>query len=162
MACSTAFSKAIAQTIARFVRWLARIRSPWPRRDVHAGALVVTGIALQAAAAAAGEADVVAAKADCVATRCRFAVTVRHADEGWAHYANAWQVLTADGEVLATRTLRHPHVDEQPFTRSLGPVTIPLEIDRVRIRARDSVHEWGGAELVVPLDRRGTDERDEG
>jgi hypothetical protein len=45
----------------------------------------------------------------------RFSVTVRHADEGWDHYADRWEVLTSDGTLLATRTLYHPHVNEQPF-----------------------------------------------
>jgi hypothetical protein len=80
-------------------------------------------------------------------------VTVQHADEGWAHYANRWQVLTPDGEVLATRALRHPHVGEQPFTRGLTGVRVPAELDRVRIRAGDSVHGFGGAELTIPLER---------
>jgi len=31
----------------------------------------------------------------------RFEVTVRHTDEGWDHYADAWQVLEAEtGQVL--------------------------------------------------------------
>jgi hypothetical protein len=79
-------------------------------------------------------------------------VTVRHADAGWQHYANAWEILGPDGEVLATRTLHHPHVDEQPFTRTLD-ATIPLGIERVTIRARDSRHGLGGAERELALER---------
>ena len=45
-------------------------------------------------------------------------VTLRHADTGWDHYANRWEVIGPDGRVLATRVLYHPHVNEQPFTRS--------------------------------------------
>jgi len=105
-----------------------------------------------AGSARAGDADIVAAEATCDASQvCRFAVTVRHADAGWDHYANRWQVLSESGEVLATRVLRHPHVKEQPFTRDLRGVEIPAEIRRVRIRARDSVHGEGGAEVVVEL-----------
>jgi hypothetical protein len=112
----------------------------------------VAQVVLLSSAARAGEADVVAAAADCDAQRvCRFSVSVRHADTGWDHYANAWQVLSESGEVLATRVLRHPHVDEQPFTRQLAGVEIPAGIERVRIRARDSVHAEGGAEIVVEL-----------
>jgi hypothetical protein len=104
--------------------------------------------------ARAGEADVVAATAECDAKRvCRFSVSVRHADTGWEHYADAWQVLSEAGVVLATRVLRHPHVNEQPFTRQLEGVAIPAEVKRVRIRARDSVHAEGGAELIVELNR---------
>ena len=107
-----------------------------------------------ASAVRAGEADVVAAEATCDANAvCRFSVTVRHADEGWDHYADRWEVLTESGEILATRVLRHPHVNEQPFTRNLPGVKVPGEIRRVRIRAHDSVHEDGGTEVVVELSR---------
>jgi hypothetical protein len=101
--------------------------------------------------ALAGPADVLSASADCTASVCSFAVTVRHGDEGWNHYADAWEILAPDGTVLATRVLRHPHVSEQPFTRKLDGVAVPAELESVRIRARDSVHGFGGAEVVVPL-----------
>jgi hypothetical protein len=109
-----------------------------------------------ARAAPAGEADVVGATADCDAKNvCRFTVTLRHADTGWDHYADRWQVLSESGDVLATRVLQHPHVDEQPFTRTLAGVALPAEVRRVRIRAHDSVHGEGGAEVVVDLPRGG-------
>lgn len=99
----------------------------------------------------AGPADVLSAAADCSASVCTFVVTVRHDDEGWNHYANAWEVVAPDGTVLATRVLQHPHVGEQPFTRELDGVKVPSTLARVRIRARDSVHGFGGREVVVPL-----------
>jgi hypothetical protein len=71
--------------------------------------------------AGAGEADVVAATLTPVGDGAwRVEVTVQHADSGWDHYADAWEVVAPDGAVLGTRTLLHPHVDEQPFTRSLS------------------------------------------
>ena len=70
----------------------------------------------------------------------RFSVTLRHGDTGWEHYADEWRVLAPDGTVLGVRTLAHPHVDEQPFTRSLSGVKIPADLTRVLIDARDSVH----------------------
>lgn len=82
-----------------------------------------------------------------------FEVTVQHADEGWDHYADAFEVLDPEGNVLATRTLFHPHVNEQPFKRSLDNVTIPYSIDEVTVRARDSVHGYGGAEITVSVPR---------
>ena len=82
-----------------------------------------------------------------------FTVTLEHADEGWDHYADAFEIVSPDGEVLATRTLYHPHVNEQPFTRSLDNVTVPYEYDEVIVRAHDSVHEYGGAELTVKIPR---------
>ncbi|WP_217495377.1 hypothetical protein [Halofilum ochraceum] len=100
----------------------------------------------------AGKADVVDVSVEPEGDRTyRFSATVRHDDEGWDHYADRWEVLTPDGEVLDTRVLHHPHENEQPFTRSLGGVEIPAGISRVRIRARDSVHGYGGRESTVEL-----------
>jgi hypothetical protein len=102
----------------------------------------------------AGEADVVAVEAaQDGAGAWRFDVTVAHGDEGWEHYADRWEVLAPDGRVLGTRVLLHPHVGEQPFTRSLGGVAIAEGIDRVILRAHDSVHGLGGAEITVELMR---------
>ena len=104
--------------------------------------------------ALAGEADVVDVTANCRSDSvCDFSVTVRHADEGWDHYADGWEVLTLDGEVLGIRELLHPHEDEQPFTRSLSNVKVPDDIDEVIVRARDSVHEYGGKEITVKLQK---------
>jgi len=104
--------------------------------------------------AVAGEADVISAKGVCNAQSiCGFAVTIRHADEGWDHYADGYEVLTDDGEVLAKRVLRHPHVAEQPFTRPLTGVAVPPDLERVRIRAHDSQHGHGGREVTVELIR---------
>ena len=105
-------------------------------------------------AAAADEADVVRARASCNAESvCRFKVTVRHADVGWSHYADRFEILGPEGEVLGTRVLRHPHVHEQPFTRELGGVEVPPELEKVTIRARDSVHGYGGKAREVRLER---------
>ncbi|WP_420348359.1 hypothetical protein [Pelagibius sp.] len=102
----------------------------------------------------AGEADVVAVEAAQEGDGSwRFRVTVAHADEGWDHYADRWEVVAPDGRVLGTRVLLHPHENEQPFTRSLGGVVIPDDIDTVTVRAHDSVHGNGGAELTVTLPR---------
>jgi len=102
----------------------------------------------------AGEADVVAVEVSRSAPGTyRFDVTVRHADSGWDHYADRWEVVAPDGSVLATRTLAHPHDQEQPFTRSLGGVKIPAAIDRATLRAHDSVHAYGGATIRVDLPR---------
>lgn len=76
---------------------------------------------------------------------------VEHEDEGWDHYANAWQVLGPDGTVIATRELAHPHMNEQPFIRSLSGVKIPEGVTEVTIRARDLVHEFGGQEVTIEV-----------
>ena len=118
---------------------------------------LAAALALLAAAAAApafaGEADVVDVRATPSGGTWRFDVAVRHADEGWEHYADAWQVLGPDGAVLGERVLVHPHVNEQPFTRSLSGVRVPEGISRVTVRAHDKVHGWGGAEMTVELTR---------
>lgn len=118
------------------------------------GAVVAAGIMVTALVARAGEADVKGAEiVRESAGTYRFDVTVSHADEGWDHYADAWDVVAPDGTVIATRVLVHPHVDEQPFTRSLSAVAIPPEVGEVRVRARDSVHDYGGLEMRVPIPR---------
>ncbi len=114
----------------------------------------LAALLLWAGAAVAGEADVVAAEAAQEgAGAWRFDVTVAHADEGWDHYADKWEVLAPDGSLLGTRVLLHPHVGEQPFTRSLGGIAILAGIDRVILRAHDSVHGLGGGETTVELAR---------
>lgn len=107
------------------------------------------------APAYAGEADVlkVEARKDGGGTYS-FDVTVKHADTGWKHYANKWDVVSPDGKtILGTRTLFHPHEDEQPFTRSLSGVRIPAGVDAVLVRAHDSVHGTGGKTLRVKVPR---------
>jgi len=113
---------------------------------------VVAGVVVGASGAIAGEADVVDVSVSRTGDNTySFSVAVRHADTGWDHYANRWQVLAPDGTVLGERVLLHPHESEQPFTRSLTGVVIPPEIGEVIIRAGDSVHDFGGAELSVTL-----------
>ncbi len=86
----------------------------------------------------------------------RFSVTVRHADTGWDHYADEWQVVDpASGAVLARRVLAHPHVEEQPFTRSQSGIEIPAEVTTVMVRAKCNVHGFGGREVVLDLTSRG-------
>ena len=85
-------------------------------------------------------------------------VTVRHADTGWQDYADGWDVVTDEGAVIKpdpdapfTRLLLHPHVDEQPFTRSQSGVAIPPEARSVTVRAHDLKDGWGGIEVDVDL-----------
>ena len=118
---------------------------------------VAIAAAIWAAAAEgsrAGEADVIKGEAHREADgRWNFDVAVRHADSGWNHYADKWDVVGPDGRVIATRTLLHPHEDEQPFTRSLSGVAIPDAVSVVTIRAHDSVHGYGGRSIDVRLAR---------
>ncbi|MEM6974310.1 MAG: hypothetical protein AAF577_16050 [Pseudomonadota bacterium] len=101
--------------------------------------------------AASGPADVIAAEARQSGATWTISATVAHADTGWEHYADAFRVVAPDGTVLGTRVLHHPHVNEQPFTRSLSGVAIPEGITDIRVEAHDSVHGWGGAGVTVTL-----------
>ncbi|MEO1749016.1 MAG: hypothetical protein AAFR27_10465 [Pseudomonadota bacterium] len=117
-------------------------------------AAIVTTAAQFVSVALAGEADVVAVTAERQAEGTwRFDVTVKHADTGWDHYADRWDVIGPNGTVLGERVLLHPHVEEQPFTRSLRGVLIPEDFERVIVRAHDSVHGLGGQEMTVELRR---------
>lgn len=82
-------------------------------------------------------------------------VTISHPDTGWDHYADGWRVLDMDGNELGMRVLYHPHVDEQPFTRSLSGVKIPEGTTQVQIQARDLPAGWNVDRTVVdvPVDR---------
>ena len=53
-----------------------------------------------------------------------FAVTIDSPDTGCDRYADWWEVITPEGELLYRRVLLHSHVDEQPFERSGSPVAI--------------------------------------
>lgn len=100
----------------------------------------------------AGEADVVDGTITALGGgRYQINATVAHADTGWDHYANRWDVLAPDGTLLGTRELAHPHVNEQPFTRSVT-LSIPEGVTTITLRANDSVHGLGGKtlELQVP------------
>lgn len=114
--------------------------------------LIVISLLVWASPVFAGEADVVNVQVSKNSeTTYTFDVTVSHEDTGWKHFANRWDIIDGKGEILGTRVLHHPHVDEQPFTRSLGGVEIPQNIKTVTIRAHDSVHGYGGHMVHVEL-----------
>ncbi|MFZ5558057.1 MAG: hypothetical protein ACOZDY_15285 [Pseudomonadota bacterium] len=103
-------------------------------------ALVCAGASPPARAAA----DVSAVQATGAPGAYTFAVTVRSPDKGCNQYADWWEVLSADGRLLYRRVLLHSHVDEQPFSRSGGPVAIKAG-DTVYVRAHMSTTGYGGA-----------------
>ncbi len=102
-------------------------------------ALIAT---LSASVSLASDVEIVNVQAAQSGSTWRFDVTLRHADTGWEHYTDGWEVLTTDGTSLGLRVLAHPHVNEQPFTRSLGGIMIPEGTTEVTIRARDNVDGW--------------------
>lgn len=80
-----------------------------------------------------------------------FSVTLSHGDTGWDDYADGWRVLAPDGTVLGTRVLAHPHVNEQPFTRSLGGVAIPEGLSVVQVEASTNNGGWDSTLFEVRL-----------
>ena len=100
----------------------------------------------------ADPAEVVGVEAVEVDGTWRFAVTLRHPDTGWDHYADGWDIVDAEGEVLGERPLAHPHVEEQPFTRSTSGVVIPDGTVEVFIRTRCNVDGWRSEWFAVRLD----------
>lgn len=114
--------------------------------------LVITTMLAIATAADAGQVEIVDARVHASGgANYRFDVTLRHADTGWDHYADAWQVLAPDGSLLGERILYHPHVNEQPFTRSLSGVSIPEGTAHVTIRAHDKVHGYSDQQFRLEL-----------
>ena len=106
-----------------------------------------------ALSASAGDVTIVDVRVECPSS-CTFSVTLEHADEGWNHYADQWDVVTLDGRLLKSRVLHHPHENEQPFTRSLTGVLVPEGMKQVKIRARDSRHGYSKQEFIVDLPGR--------
>ena len=80
-----------------------------------------------------------------------FSVTLRHGDTGWDDYADGWRVVAEDGTEYGLRTLFHPHVNEQPFTRSQSGIAIPEGVTRVFVEARTNAHGWDAARFPVDL-----------
>jgi len=81
-----------------------------------------------------------------------FSVTVRSDDLGCERYADWWEVITPDGDLVYRRILRHSHVDEQPFTRaSESPIAL-METDEVYVRAHLSPGGYVGSAYVGSAD----------
>jgi len=75
-----------------------------------------------------------------------FDVTIASNDTGMDHYADWWEVVDADGNLVYRRVLLHDHADEQPFTRDGGPV--PIARDAI-VTVRAHVYPTGYANAAM-------------
>jgi len=113
--------------------------------------VLTVAILLLASPALSDPARIIGAEATQAQGGWRIDVTLEHGDTGWDDYADGWRVELPDGTVLGTRILTHPHVTEQPFTRSLSGVAVPAGTATLLIRARTSQTGWAAGTTPVPL-----------
>ncbi|WP_298910074.1 hypothetical protein [uncultured Aliiroseovarius sp.] len=111
----------------------------------------ILGLLLMAGPVWAHDAVIDGATARASGAGWSISVTLTHEEAGWDDYADGWRVETEAGEVLGTRVLAHPHVNEQPFTRSLSGVDVPEGVTTVWIRARTSADGWGQERFRLDL-----------
>lgn len=104
--------------------------------------------------AIAGEVEIggVILKKDAASNSWTFHVTVRHDDTGWDNYVDAWQIVDKQGKILGKRVLFHPHVNEQPFTRSLSDVKLG-DAAIIYVEAHDKVHGWSKDRVKIDLSK---------
>lgn len=80
-------------------------------------------------------------------------VTLNHADTGWKHYADAWRLVDEKGNEIGKRTLYHPHVNEQPFTRSLSRFQIPGHTKVIYVEAHDFNRGWSANKVKINMQK---------
>ena len=75
-------------------------------------------------------------------TSTSVSVGIRSPETGCEQYADWWEILNEEGNLLYRRILAHSHVNEQPFVRT---GSFALEADQiVWIRAHMNSHGYGG------------------
>jgi len=92
-------------------------------------------------------ANVIAVEAKGDPEEYTFTVTLKSPDTGCDQYADWWEIITPDGELIYRRILSHSHVNEQPFSRSGTPVKIQMD-QVVFVRAHMNNSGYGGQAMT--------------
>ena len=82
----------------------------------------------------------------------QFAIEIHSPDTGCEQYADWWEIVSEDGNLLYRRILLHSHVSEQPFKRSGGPVAMGAGTV-VIVRAHMHPYGYGGTALQGSLEK---------
>lgn len=69
-------------------------------------------------------------------------VTIESPDTGCDQYADWWEVIDLEGNLMYRRILAHSHVTEQPFTRSGSDIEITANT-QVYVRAHMNTSGYG-------------------
>ena len=112
--------------------------------------VILCGLVLSATVFA-NEVEIVKVELEPSANRWTFHVALSHEDTGWDHFADGWRIVDSKGNELGYRKLWHPHVEEQPFTRTLANVLVPEGTNIIFIEAHDKVHGWAKKKVKIDL-----------
>jgi hypothetical protein len=119
-------------------------------------AILLALLLMASPAAFAGEADVIAVAVERHAgTEDVFdvRVTILSNDTGPDYHADAFEVLGPDGRVLGHQDIPQPSLNEQPVTRVLQSLRVPVGIERVTVRARHKPRGYDGQSVSIQLPR---------
>jgi len=118
--------------------------------------IVSLGLLLMVNTVSAGQVEIISVKLTKQAPMWRVAITLRHADSGWDHYADGWRIVQSEtNKVLGTKTLL-PHAKEQPFSSAMK-VNIPDNVKHIYVEARDNIHGWSKQRVNVNMQKSNGD-----